>query len=104
MRWTLLRLSACAMVALVVSATAPAARAARSSVAAATYLGGTGTDSAQGVAVDARGDVYVVGTTSSANFPVKDAMQAIYGGAGANDNGDVFVAKLTDGGTRLVYA
>jgi hypothetical protein len=35
----------------------------------ATYLGGNGTDSVQGLAVDAASNVYVAGTTTSSNFP-----------------------------------
>ncbi|HEY6303506.1 MAG TPA: SBBP repeat-containing protein [Terriglobales bacterium] len=34
-----------------------------------TYLGGSGTDSLAGIAVDAKNDIYVAGTTSSTNFP-----------------------------------
>ena len=34
-----------------------------------TYLGGSGTDSLAGLAVDANNDIYVAGTTSSPNFP-----------------------------------
>src|SRR5207249_1457208 len=35
-----------------------------------TYRGGTGVDVANGIAVDAVGNAYVVGQTTSANFPV----------------------------------
>jgi hypothetical protein len=34
-----------------------------------TYLGGSGTDSMAGIAVDANNNIYVAGSTSSANFP-----------------------------------
>ena len=34
-----------------------------------TYLGGSGGDTAYGVAVDASGDAYVTGVTASTNFP-----------------------------------
>ena len=36
---------------------------------ASTYLGGSGTDSAAGIAVDAAGNIFLAGTTTSANFP-----------------------------------
>ena len=36
----------------------------------ATYLGGSGNDTASGVAVDSGGNVYFSGWTLSANFPV----------------------------------
>ncbi|HXT37622.1 MAG TPA: SBBP repeat-containing protein [Chloroflexota bacterium] len=35
-----------------------------------TYLGGTGTDFAEGIAVDAAGSAYITGFSNSANFPV----------------------------------
>ena len=65
-----------------------------------TYLGGSGADSATGIAVDAAGSAYVLGTTSSANFPVTaNAVQkTLVGGHNA------FVAKLSPDGSHLVYS
>lgn len=49
------------------------------------YLGGTGTQTAEGITVDAQGAVYVAGSTSSTDFPVSvGAFQTVYGG-GATD-------------------
>jgi hypothetical protein len=64
-----------------------------------TYLGGSGTDIANAVAVDAAGEAYVVGSTTSTNFPTADPLQA--GNAGSTD---AFVAKLNVAGTGLVYS
>ena len=70
-----------------------------------TYLGGTthlgnDFDSGRGIALDASGDIYVAGETRGA-FPVTSgAFQTTYGG-GLND---LFVAKLSSDGARLVYA
>ncbi len=65
----------------------------------ATYLGGSGSDGATGIAVDATGSAYVTGSTSSGDFPVtSDAFQT--GNHGSND---AFVAKLSADGTQLVY-
>lgn len=51
------------------------------SLVAATYLGGSGRDSAEGVALDATaGLAHVVGITASTNFPVKAAIQTALGG------------------------
>jgi hypothetical protein len=54
------------------------------------YLGGDGPDSGEGILGDASEDIYVVGATSSKNFPLKDAVQSYYAG-----NSDVFLTKLS---------
>jgi uncharacterized protein (TIGR03437 family) len=56
-----------------------------------TYLGGSGQDAAAGVAVDAAGNVVLVGITGSADFPLTaDATQSRYGGGMT----DVFVTGI----------
>ena len=65
-----------------------------------TYLGGSGDDYGYGIAVDRSGSAYVVGYTSSANFPVANAARGSFGG-GADD---AFVAKLNPAGNGLVYS
>lgn len=62
----------------------------------ATLAGGGGVDRITGMAVDAAGNAYVVGTTSSVDFGTQG--QA-YGGA----QSDAFVARLDPSGTRLDY-
>jgi len=64
-----------------------------------TYLGGSGVDGGDSIAVDATGAVYVLGFTTSADFPKVNAVQLTY-----NGGQDMFVAKLTPDGTALVYA
>ncbi|HXN23339.1 MAG TPA: SBBP repeat-containing protein [Candidatus Dormibacteraeota bacterium] len=55
-----------------------------------TYLGGTGTDFGQGIAVDSAGNAYVTGYTNSTNFPTSNPLQP------TNHGGyDAFVAKIT---------
>lgn len=61
-----------------------------------TYLGGSGADSANAVALDAQANVYVAGETTSANFPVLNPLQAQIAGGD-----DAFVAKFSSTGTRL---
>ncbi len=63
-----------------------------------TYLGGAGADAGRGIAVDDGGNVYLGGTTASADFPLVAPLQAKYGG-----NGDAFAAALDAGGADLHY-
>lgn len=71
-----------------------------------TYLGGSGGDQGNGIAVDRSGDAYVVGTTSSSNFPASNAFQSSTGnqGCGGSCPDNAFVAKLNASGTALVYS
>ena len=67
-----------------------------------TYLGGSGRDGAGGLAVDAAGNVYVAGATTSTDFPLVHPYQRVYAGGG--QDGDVFVAKLNATGAALLYS
>ncbi len=64
-----------------------------------TYLGGTGTDEGESVAVDAAGRAYVSGTTTSAAFPGTSTslVQSTPGG-----DFDGFVTELAAGGTAIL--
>src|SRR6266513_519626 len=66
-----------------------------------TYLGGSGDDFGQGIAVDAAGNAYVTGYTGSTNFPgaSSSTIQSSNGGGI-----DAFVAKINAAGTALVYS
>jgi hypothetical protein len=66
-----------------------------------TYLGGSGTDDALGIAVDSAGEAYVTGSTNSTNFPTANPAQSALGGSSATN---VFVTKLNAGGTELVFS
>jgi hypothetical protein len=71
------------------------------SVAYGTYLGGTSTDDAFGIAVDGAGAAYVAGQTSSTNLGFGGAPgfdQSFNGGLG-----DAFVVSLVPDGHRLAY-
>ena len=64
-----------------------------------TYLGGSGDDQGEGIAVDSAGNVYVTGTTVSTNFPTANAVQSTSGGGY-----DAFVAKFNATGSALIYS
>jgi hypothetical protein len=65
-----------------------------------TYLGGSGAEEGDGIAADSAGNAYVVGITTSINFPTANALQPSFGG-GFND---AFVAKINASGSALVYS
>jgi uncharacterized repeat protein (TIGR01451 family) len=62
------------------------------------YLGGADTDQGSSIAVDSSGSAYVVGSTTSADFPTTNARQPALAGSL-----DAFVAKL-DAGGNTVYS
>jgi uncharacterized repeat protein (TIGR01451 family) len=69
-----------------------------------TYLGGRGEDIGRGVAVDNNGNVYVVGSTESADFPLANALDTQIGGQPGSVVLDVFVTKFNPGGDTLLYS
>jgi hypothetical protein len=70
------------------------------SVLYSTYLGGSGNDGGNGIAVDSSGAAYVTGSTASANFPTTSGAFQITHPGGF----DAFVTKLAANGTSLVYS
>ena len=65
------------------------------------YLGGSKNDHGRSIAVDAAGDAYVTGRTSSTNFPTKNPFQPNLG-SGATSN--AFVTKVNAAGNALFYS
>ncbi len=65
-----------------------------------TYLGGSNGDSGNGIAVDAAGNVYIAGTTSSTDFPLMNPLQGVYGGG----QDDAFIMKINSAGSALIYS
>ena len=65
-----------------------------------TYLGGSGDDHPQALALDASGNPVVAGSTTSKNYPVTaNAVQTQLKG-----NTDAFVTKLDANGTQVLYS
>jgi hypothetical protein len=69
-----------------------------SSVVFATYLGGNSSDLPHSLIADPAGDLYVMGTSSSSNYPVT---AGAYDGA-LNGGTDIVVSKLSPDGTALL--
>ena len=65
-----------------------------------TYLGGTGQDAGNAIAVDSSGNVYLTGLTESPDFPTTTG--ALW--RGPRGPSDAFVAKLDPTGSTLVYS
>ena len=64
-----------------------------------TYLGGSGLDLGEGIAVDTNGNAYVTGNTLSADFPTTSAFR------NSNSGGsDAFVTKLNPAGNGILYS
>ncbi len=71
-----------------------------SSITYSLKIGGSASDSAEGIAVDANQNAYVSGQTSSNDFPQGSPIQSFYGGGAS----DAFLAKVNPTGTGLVYS
>ena len=69
-----------------------------SSLEYATFLGGSNEESGAGIAVDGAGNVWVIGSTASEDFPTERPLQDVLGGPS-----DAFVAKL-DARGRLLFS
>jgi hypothetical protein len=65
-----------------------------------TYIGGSLDDYGYGVAIDNEGNIYVTGTTASANYPTTPGVVQSTKSGGT----DAFVTKLNASGTALLYS
>jgi len=62
-----------------------------SALSFSTYLGGSGSEEGNGIAVDSSGNAYVTGDTASSGFPTANSFRANFGG-GCHD---AFLTKIT---------
>jgi Leucine-rich repeat (LRR) protein len=67
-----------------------------------TFLGGSRTDFPHGLELDASGNIYVGGSTSSYDYPVLNAYQSVKLGDQYSDSG--FITKLSPDGSGLVFS
>ena len=68
----------------------------------ATYLGGSSSETGTDIALDASGNAYVTGQTTSTNFPTVNAFEDTF--QGGSSSGDGFVVKLSPDGATVLYA
>jgi hypothetical protein len=65
----------------------------------ATYLGGASGETAYGIALDGKANVYLTGYTSSGDFPTTAALQGTLASPG-----DAFTVKMDSAGSALVFS
>ncbi len=63
------------------------------------FLGGTGKDEAYDLNLDLAGNIYITGSTTSPDFPIKEAFQNSLKGTQ-----DAFLTKVSSDGSHLVYS
>lgn len=66
-----------------------------------TFVGGSGSQNGGLIAVDAKGDVAMTGTTTSADYPVTDGSKLASGSSGANG---AVVTQMDPTGAKLLYS
>jgi hypothetical protein len=64
-----------------------------------TFVGGSGSDEATSIAIDGRGNAFIGGWTTSADFPLVNPIPQAAAG-----QKDAFIAKLDATGSKLIYS
>lgn len=73
-----------------------------SNIVFSTFLGGGNLDGGLSIAIDGNRNIFVTGFTKSANFP--STANAYQKSIASKDTEDVFVAKLNNDGSSLIYS
>ncbi|HUU77568.1 MAG TPA: hypothetical protein VMX55_04430 [candidate division Zixibacteria bacterium] len=71
------------------------------SIIFSTFLGGSGDDWLESLELDSEGNIAVIGTTDSDNFPVVNAIDDEYSGGNIDEPSDMFLAKFSENGSIL---
>ena len=69
-----------------------------------TYLGGSGSDRGNRLAIDSAGDVYITGSAGSTDFPVTSSAYQSTNAASFNNGSVVFLTEFNPAGTSLLYS
>jgi len=70
-----------------------------SSISWATYLGGSGSDTGQGIALGATGEIFITGGTTSNDFPVNNPVQP-----SLNGTQDAYIVRMKNDGSGLDFS
>jgi uncharacterized repeat protein (TIGR01451 family) len=70
-----------------------------SSISWATYIGGSGNDTGQGIALGATGEIFITGGTTSNDFPINNPVQASLNGAQ-----DAYIVRMKNDGSALDFS
>ena len=65
-----------------------------------TYIGGNGSDYGRSVTLDSSDNIYLVGATSSLDFPLKNSIQSTFNGGWS----DCFILKMSSDGQSIIYS
>src|SRR4030095_10961728 len=68
-----------------------------------TFVGGLLDDEANGIAIDASGNAYITGITSSSDYPTVNAFQPVWAGP-TGCSGDAFITRLNSSGSALSFS
>lgn len=71
----------------------------------ATYIGGTNVEYLSDMEIDNEGNVYIIGNTLSSDFPTSEnAYDRSFNGASGGNHGDLYIAKLSNDGAKLLFS